>query len=127
MQQKNAIVGSAIIGACVLAHLGYTVFRDSASAEAARLEQRRLFTLEQKAEYNGLSGILHDLRLEAYEQQFGHAERLRLEAFEYGERADGAQEACRKQSIASERCEASKKNRQALFDGVATFIKPSAH
>lgn len=38
---KAIIIGSAIIGACVLANLGYTISRDRAVAEAARREQEQ--------------------------------------------------------------------------------------
>lgn len=135
MQQSKAIIiGSAVIGACILASLGYTIFRDRAATEAAQREQQQQFADEQKREYNRLKGRLHDLRLDAYERQFGHVERLRLEAFEYGVRAYGVEKACREQStdarytISPQRCEALERNRQALFsNGEPTFIKPSAH
>jgi len=128
MQQSKAIlIGSAVIGACILAYLGYTISRDHAVAETARQEQRQQFIDEQNAEYNRLKGRLHDLRLDAYERQFGRVERLSLEAFEYGVRAEGVETACNKQSIPPKRCDALEKNRQALFaDGEPTFLKPSA-
>lgn len=104
MQQSKAIlIGSAVISACILAYLGYTISRDHAVEETARQEQRQQFIDEQEAEYNRLKGRLHDLRLDAYERQFGRVERLRLEAFEYGVRAEGVETACNKQSIPPKR------------------------
>jgi hypothetical protein len=58
------IVGSAIVGACILAFLGYTIYRDRAAAETARREQQQQFIDEQKAEYDRLRDRLHDLRLQ---------------------------------------------------------------
>jgi hypothetical protein len=126
MEQSRAIiVGSAIVGACILAFLGYTIYRDRAAAETARREQQQQFIDEQKAEYNRLRNRLHYLRLDAYERQFGYVERLRLEAFEYGVRAEGVEMACKRQSVSPKRCEALEKNRQALFaDGEPTFVRP---
>src|SRR2546422_22118 len=69
----------------------------------------------------------NDLRLDAYERQFGGAERLRLKVFEYEVRAEGVEAACVKQSLSPKRCEALERNRQALFaDGDSTFARPSA-
>jgi hypothetical protein len=102
--------------------------------ELERKEAVRQIVVGQKAEYNRLRERLHDMRLDAYERQFGHTERLRLEAFEFGVRADGVEKTCRKQSgdtsrtISPQRCEALEKNRQALYaDGDAKFTRPSAH
>jgi hypothetical protein len=128
MQQSKAIiVGSVIVGAWTVALLGYTVLRDRAEAEAAQHERQQQFVDEQKAEQNRLKEKLHDLRLAAYERQFGRAERLRLEAFEYGVRAEGVEVACVKQSLSPKRCETLEENRQALFaDGESTFSRPLA-
>ena len=127
-QSKAIIVGSVIIGACILAYLGYTISHDRALAEAARREQQQEFIDAQKAESSRLQAELHDLRLDAYERQFGRIERLSLEAFEYGVRAYGVETACKKQSISPKRCEALEKNRRALFDGSeAHFTNLPAH
>jgi glycine/D-amino acid oxidase-like deaminating enzyme len=135
MQQSKAIIiGSAIIGACILAYLGYTISRDRAVAEAERQEQEQQHLAQQQAHYNRLKEELHDLRLKAYERQLGRIERIKLEAFEYGVRADGVEKACRDEStdprytISAERCDALEKNLNALFaDGESTFVRPPAH
>jgi len=125
---KAIIIGSSIVGACILAFLGYTISRDRAVAEAARREQQQQFIGEQKAEHNRLMKERYDLRLDTYERQFGYVERLRLEAFTYGVRAYGVERDCKEESLSSKRCEALEKNRQALFaDGEVTFTRPPAH
>ena len=41
MQQSKAIIiGSMLIGACVLAHLGYTIYRDRPMEETAVVKQQ---------------------------------------------------------------------------------------
>jgi hypothetical protein len=127
MQQSKAIiVGSVIIGACILAFLGYTIRRGRADADAAMHQQ---FIAEQQAEHVRRQSRLkeyHDLRLDAYEREFGHIERLRLEAFEDGVLAEGVGTTCKKLSLSPNRCEALKNNWQALFARDSKFARPSA-
>jgi signal transduction histidine kinase len=126
MQQSRAIiVGSAVVGVCILANLGYAVFRDWAMAEATRKELAQQIIDEQSAESNRIRQRIYDLRLGAYERQFGHIERLRLEAFSLYVRAESVAAACEKQSLSAKLCGALEKNRKALFAaGEAKFMRP---
>jgi hypothetical protein len=127
MQQSKAIIiGSIIIGACIVAYLGYMITHDRAIAEAARQEQQQQFDYEKKAEHNRLMQHTHDLSLHTYELKFGHIEGLRLRAYESGVLAEGVETACKKLSLSPKLCEILEKNRQALFDPEITFTRPSA-
>lgn len=53
MQQSKAIIiGSTIIGACVLAHLGYMIYRDRPVAEAAVVRKQQTKTSAHKLTYD---------------------------------------------------------------------------
>jgi hypothetical protein len=121
---KALILGAVIVGACMLALLGYIVSRDRAVAKAESERQRQAVTDAIRLESEAIRARLHGLQLEAYERKFGHVERLLLEAFEYDVKAYGTERVCREQSIPLPRCEALEKHRLALYDGDAPFIKP---
>ena len=124
MQQSKAIiVGSVIIGACILSFLGYNISRDRAEAKALQQERERQLVEERRAERNRLDERMHELRKDEYERKFGHTERLKLVAFELGVRAEGVEAACKGQSFSPKRCETFEKNRQALFDN-SEFTRP---
>ncbi len=124
MQQSKAIiVGSVIIGACILAFLGYNISRDQAEAKAVQQEREQQVVEERRAERNRIDERMHELRLDEYERTFGHLERLKLVAYELGVRAEGVETACRKQSLSPKHCETFEKNRKALFD-ITPFIRP---
>ena len=129
MQQPKAIiVGLVIIGACILAFLGYTILRDRAEAEAdAARQMHQQLIAEQQARRQSRLKEHHDLRLDAYEREFGNIERLRLEAFEDGVLAEGVETTCKKLSLSPKRCEALKNNWIALLaDRDSKFARPSA-
>src|ERR1035441_2842741 len=46
---KATVIASAILGFCLLAHTGYTVFHDRSTAEANRQDQERIAKAEKEA------------------------------------------------------------------------------
>jgi hypothetical protein len=131
MQQSKAIiVGSVVIGTCILAFLGYTISRDRARAEAARQLQHQETLDALDAQYNRLKEEGYQYRLDAYEAEFGYDERRFLEAYVSGVRGYGLiQRACYELNLSPKGCDAMEKNRQILFRGVVgeRFIKPPTH
>jgi hypothetical protein len=124
MQQSKAIiVGSVIIGACILSFLGYNISRDRAEAKALQQGREQQLVQERRAERKRLDERMHELRLDEYERKFGHLERLKLVAFELGVRAEGVGAACKSQSLSPKHCETFEKNRQALLD-ITPFVRP---